>query len=294
MTILFADVAGSVELYSAVGDIKAHDHIAHSLLSMTTIVERNEGKVVEEIGDEIMCIFNDADCALNAARAIQKDIRSGQELILNVRVGLHSGLTNIENGLPFGDTVNVAARVVALAKAREIMLTGNVYQLLSSMNKSRSRYFSQVYFKGKRTPYLIFQAFDDQTHGTVINQRKVTMPVERRRSVTQLHLQYNDTETNLTEGVELLLGRGEQCRLRVNSESASRIHATIKCQDGKFILTDRSTNGTFVKTMLGKRSSDNTELFFHHNEWITTCDGVISLGNPITAHNTDIIHFRCS
>lgn len=298
MTILFADVAGSVELYSALGDMKAHDLIAHSLLSMTTIVERNEGKVVEEIGDEIMCLFNDANRALNAACTIQKkiqeNIRSGQELILNFRVGLHSGLTNIENGHPFGDTVNVAARVVALAKASEILLTDNVYQLLSSMNKSRSHYFSQVYFKGKHTPYIIYQTFKDQTHETVMYQRKVTKPVERRRSVTQLHLQYNDTETNLTEGVELLLGRGEQCRLRVISEAASRIHATIKCQDGKLILTDRSSNGTFVKTMLGKRSSDNTELFFHHNEWMTTCNGVISLGSPITDNNTDIIYFRCS
>ncbi len=99
MTILFADVAGSVELYSTLGDMEAHDHIAHSLLSMATIVERNGGKVVEEIGDEIMCIFNDADCALNSACAIQEEIRSGQALILNVRMGLHSGLTNMKKGI---------------------------------------------------------------------------------------------------------------------------------------------------------------------------------------------------
>jgi hypothetical protein len=240
-----------------------------------------------------MCAFNDIDSALAAACAIQESVRRNRELGMDVRVGFHSGLTSVENGHPFGNTVNVAARVVALAKAGQIMLTDHAYQQLSNANKSQTRYFSEVYIKGKRTPYIIHQALWDQEDGTTI-QRNVTNPVERRHHVNWLYLQYRDTEVKLTEGMELLLGRGEQCGLRVASEAVSRVHATVKCQGGKLVLTDRSANGTFVKTMPGKRSSDDLELFFHHDEWMTTCNGIICLGKPITNHNTSLIHFRCS
>jgi len=294
MTVLFADVAGSVELYSALGDLKAHSRIVHFLQSMTALIERHQGQVVETIGDEIMCAFNNTDSALAAACAIQESTRSERELALDVRVGFHSGLTGVENGHPFGDTVNVAARVAALAKAGQIMLTDYAYQRLSNANKSRTRYFSEVYIKGKRAPYVIHQTLWDQEDGTTMMQRNTTKPVERRLHVNRLYLQYKGTEAKLTEGIELLLGRGEQCGLRVDSEATSRIHATVKCRGGKLVLTDRSSNGTFVKTMSGKRSSDDSELFFHHDEWMTTCNGVISLGKPITKHNTSLIYFRFS
>jgi len=294
MTVLFADVAGSVELYSALGDLKAHSRIVHFLQSTTALIEHHQGRVVETIGDEIMCAFNNTDSALAAACAIQESTRSERELALDVRVGFHSGLTGVENGHPFGDTVNVAARVVALAKAGQIMFTDHAYQQLSNANKFRTRYFSEVYIKGKRTPYIIHQALWGQEDGTIMFQRNVAKPVERRYQVSQFYLRYRDTEAALSEGIELLLGRGEQCGLRVDSEATSRIHATARCQGGKLVLTDRSSNGTFVKTLSGNRSSDDSELFFHHDEWITTCNGVISLGKSITNHNNSLIYFRCS
>jgi len=294
MTVLFADVAGSVELYATLGDLKAHSNIMHFLQSTTALIERHQGQVVETIGDEIMCTFDSTDSALAAACAVQESIRSEQAPALDVRVGFHTGLTSMSNGHPFGDTVNVAARVVALAKAGQIMLTDHAYQRLSDANKSRAHYFSEVYIKGKRTPYIIHQALWGQEDGTILTRRNFRPPVERRRQIKQVYLRYRDTEATLTEGLELLLGRGEQCGLRVDSEAVSRIHATVKCQGGKLVLTDRSTNGTFVRTISGKRSSDGLELFFHHDDWITTCNGVISLGKPMTSQNTNPIHFSCS
>jgi len=294
MTILFADVAGSVELYSSLGDLKAHSLIVHFLQSMTALVERYQGRVIETIGDEIMCAFNNTDSALDAACAIQEIMRSEQEVALDVRVGFHSGLTSMKNGHPFGDTVNIAARVVALARAGQIMLTDYTCQRLSEANKSRTRYFNEVYIKGKRTPYIIHQALWDQEDGTMMMQCNVTKPVQRQPQANRYYLRYRDTEAKLTEGTELLLGRGKQCGLRVDSEAASRIHATVKCQGGKLVLTDRSTNGTFVRTISEKHSTEDTELFFHHDEWMTTSDGVISLGIPISNHDDSLIYFGCS
>ena len=293
MTVLFADVAGSVELYTALGDVQAHQCILHYLKSMSGCIERHRGRVVETIGDEIMCAFTDPDCALSAACEIQESLQRDRKWDLAVRVGLHCGVTSVANGHPFGDTVNVAARVVALAKAGQIMLTDQAYRSLSEAGKSRTRFFRDVYIKGKRTPYTIYQAPWDLDDHTLMVECNAAKPVERRHPVYRLSLRYRDVETMLGEGAELLLGRGEQCGLRINSETASRIHAIVKCHGGKLMVTDRSTNGTFVKTMSGKRSSDNLEQFLHHDEWATSCSGVLSLGQPVSSQNPDLVHFSC-
>ena len=294
MTVLFADVAGSVELYTALGDVQAHGRIVHYLKSMTACIERHQGRVVETIGDEIMCAFLDADCALRAACEIQECLHRERKRDLHVRVGLHSGVTSVANGRPFGDTVNVAARVVEQAKAGQIMLTDQTCCSLSEVGRSRTRFFRNVYIKGKRTPYTIHQALWDLDDHTLMVDSDIVKPVERRQQVHLLSLRYRDAETRLEEGTELLLGRGEQCGLRINSDTASRIHAIMKCRAGKLILTDRSTNGTFIKTVSGKRSSDNLELFFHHDEWTTSCSGVLSLGQPVSRQNPDLVHFSFS
>ena len=294
LTILFADVAGSIELYTALGDVQAHQLIVDKLKFMTACIERHRGRVVETIGDEIMCAFTDPDCALSAACEIQECLHRDRKGDLDVRVGLHSGATSMANGRPFGDTVNIAARVVELAKAGQIMLTDQACRRLSESGKLRTRFFTDVYIKGKRWPYTIHQALWDLDDRTLMVDSELEKPVERRQSLSLLSLRYRESETRVEEGSELLLGRGEQCSLRINSETASRIHAIVKCHAGRLILTDRSTNGTFIRTMSGKRVSDNQELYFHHDEWTTNCSGVISLGQPVSRQNPDLVHFNFS
>ena len=291
-TILFADVAGSVELYSTLGDIHAHRHIVDMLESMSSLVEYHNGRVIEIIGDEIMCAFEEADQALSAACSIQERIKESKSEI-SVRIGFHSDLTNEENGHPYGDTVNVAARVVAIAKASQIMLTDQAYQTLSEENKSRTRHFRNLHLKGKKNAHVIHQASWKQGDETRVVQCKVDGPVERRSPAKNAHLLYNETEATLVEGSELLLGRSLQCNLKIEAENVSRIHATLKFNGGKLILADRSSNGTFIRTREGRRSTDNQELFLRHDEWITNCGGIVSLGKPISGENSDLIFIRC-
>ena len=229
MTILFADVAGSIELYTTLGDVQAHQLIVHRLRSMAACIERHQGRVVETIGDEIMCAFADPDCALSAACEIQECLQRDRREELDVRVGMHSGAASVANGRPFGDTVNVAARVVELAKAGQIMLSDQVRRRLSERAKLRTRFFSDVYIKGKRRPYTIHQALWDLDDHTLMVDSDLAKPIERRHPLYLLSLRYRDAETRVEEGSELLLGRGEQCGLRINSETASRIHAIVKC-----------------------------------------------------------------
>jgi hypothetical protein len=291
MTILFVDVAGSVQMHAMLGDAEAHRRIVDILTVMGHLVGRCHGRVIETIGDEIMCAFESADDAFEAACRIQGTLDSEQPEDAYVRAGMHSGVTSEEDGHPFGDTVNMAARVVALAKAGQVMLTGDSFLRLNQTNRSRTSYFSNVYIKGKHEPVAIHQASWNPGDDTVIlnsNRDTPTVPADK------VQLRHRDTDTILTEGIELLLGRGPQCELRVISDAASRIHATLKCQGGQLVLADRSTNGTYARTLAEQPSSDSTDVFFHHKVWITSGSGIISLGKPVSSDDANLVYFKCS
>jgi len=292
MTILFADVAGSVDLYSELGDALAHQRIKKFQQSLSALIEEEQGRIIEIIGDEIMCAFEHADNAFSAARRIQEDLSRQLDQSLNVRIGAHSGITSEQDGHPFGDTVNVAARVVAIAKAGQIMLTDQTHQHLNKGNKMNTCVFNQVSIKGKREPYTIHQAVWDQEDRTMIVSHKSVQNAERRQNINTVQLQYDNVITTVTNGAEILIGRGEQCQMRINSEFASRVHATLKFLGGKLVLSDRSANGTYIRTQPGNRSSDNIDLFLRQDEWTTTCNGIISLGEPFSSNESRLIHFK--
>ena len=293
LTILFADVAGSVELYSALGDIKAHNMVLRCLERMTFLVEKNRGWVTNTIGDEIMCAFEKAGYAFKAACEIQMALQNEYHHELDVRIGIHSGPACMDNKYPFGDTVNIAARVVALAKAGQIMLSEQTCGRLSDADRSRTRHFNNVYMKGKSVPYVIHQVLLDHKDETRLAIHSGTQPADRRCRKTSVSLHYADSETIISEGKEFLLGRGTQCGLQINSDSASRIHAALECSCGKLTIIDRSSNGTFIRTKPGNRETDNKDHFIHHGRWTTTCGGVLCLGQPIKSQEKNLIHFSC-
>lgn len=292
MTILFADVAGSVDLYSELGDELAHQNINKFQQSLSVLIEEAQGRVIEIIGDEIMCAFDNADNAFSTACRIQENLSQQCGQKLNVRIGFHSGITSEQDNHPFGDTVNLAARVVAIAKAGQIMLTDQAMQYLNTDNKMSTCLFNKVSIKGKREPYTIHQAIWDQDDITMISFRKPSERAELRQKNSCIELQYENVTTTVANGAEVLIGRGEQCQMRINSEFASRVHATIKYVGGKMILCDRSANGTYIKTRQGNRADDNIDLFLSQDEWTTTSDGVISLGELFSDDESKLIHFK--
>lgn len=71
---------------------------------------------------------------------------------------------------------------------------------------------------------------------------------------------------------KILIGRGSDCQLVVSGRRASRHHAHISAEYGTFVLTDTSTNGTFVQYEDGERKVVN-----HASERLKPA-GMIGLG----------------
>ena len=68
------------------------------------------------------------------------------------------------------------------------------------------------------------------------------------------------------------LGRDATSSMVVDNEWVSRNHATIEYKRGYFMIADRSTNGTFVK------SGEDDELRLHRDEVHLRKTGTVSLG----------------
>ena len=115
VTVLFADVSGSTKLYESEGDKAATEAIARCVDQLRKTVESSGGRVVKTIGDEVMAVFPTPDAAAFAASNMQYAI-DALPLVgatkLGVRIGFHCGPVIQSDNDIFGDTVNLAARLV--------------------------------------------------------------------------------------------------------------------------------------------------------------------------------------
>ena len=137
LALLFTDLQGSTALYERIGDMKAFDLVRQHFGYLRECISRNSGALVKTIGDAVMASFVDPLDALRAAldmraRIAQFNADAGSDLI-GLKVGLHAGAclaVTLNDRLDyFGQTVNIAARVQALARAGEIVVTDDVLSL---------------------------------------------------------------------------------------------------------------------------------------------------------------------
>ena len=71
LVVLYADVAGSMQIYEQYGDTLARDAMATCIEVLTQVAARLEGRLVKTIGDEVMCAFKDPVKAVLASNEMQ-------------------------------------------------------------------------------------------------------------------------------------------------------------------------------------------------------------------------------
>jgi adenylate cyclase len=291
--VMFADVAGSTAMYENMGDSLAKDRISKALNTLISISKRHNGVLVKTIGDEILVYFNDADMAVLAAVIIQEtmeDDRSPETIGVSIRIGMQYGSVIREDNDIFGDTVNVAARVASLAKARQILCTQELaYLVKNSELSNKMRSYDRLRVKGRIEPIDIFMfAWEDEGDMTNMATASSFTNPARHEQLQNLKLSNgNHSFTIPASGITYNLGRGKDCDLVILGDLISRHHTKIEYRRGKFIITDQSTNGTFLRTMEGQ------EVFLRREEFNLFGSGYISLGKKVDERDYNLINFLC-
>jgi len=134
--ILSADVAGYTRLLAAdeTATIRALSDMRER---MAVSVGRHGGRVVDSPGDNVLAEFSAAQDAMLAGIEIQRvmedrDVALAPERRMHLRIGLHLGDIAVEGERIYGDGVNVAARLEALADLGGICLSAAIHDNVAS------------------------------------------------------------------------------------------------------------------------------------------------------------------
>lgn len=127
VAVMFTDIVGSTEFTQTHGDAKhyemvqAHDRIVRAAL------QEFAGREIKHTGDGIMAAFDDVTLGVCAAQRVQREIKAHRDVAPEIGMGLRIGLAAgepIKAGADlFGSTVQLAARVCALATGDQIIVT---------------------------------------------------------------------------------------------------------------------------------------------------------------------------
>jgi class 3 adenylate cyclase len=133
VTLLFTDVEGSTRLWDAERDamaaaLRVHDQI------LRDVIEQAGGYVFKTVGDAFCAAFSAARAGLDAALAAQRNLAAQPwptSRPIVVRMGLHAGVCEERDGDYFGPAVNRVARLLAVARGGQVLVSGVVAELLS-------------------------------------------------------------------------------------------------------------------------------------------------------------------
>jgi class 3 adenylate cyclase len=133
LTLLFTDLKGSTALYDSTGDVTAYSVVQAHFDALMAAVRNHGGAVVKTMGDAVMASFSSPADAFQAADDMMRAMGPVEErvrhlgYVTGLKVGIHEGtalaVSSDERLDYFGQTVNIAARVQALADAGEIWIT---------------------------------------------------------------------------------------------------------------------------------------------------------------------------
>ena len=287
LAVLFADVSGSTRLYETLGDERALAAVGHCLQLAKSACDGYGGRVIKTIGDEVMATFADADGAAHAAADLQARIAAepapGSQRLM-MRIGFHFGPALAgADGDVYGDSVNIAARLVGVAHGGQIITSATTAAALSPWLRARTRELAALTLKGKQHDISVFEfVWEDGSDDLT------TLSTRVRTAATRLRLRHGDRELVLgEERGSATLGRDAQNDVVIADRMASRMHARIERRRDRYVLVDHSSNGTFLSI------DGEPEIQLRREEMMLRGNGRISFGHAHAKDPSETVEFFC-
>jgi pimeloyl-ACP methyl ester carboxylesterase len=126
-TLLFVDIVGSTARAAELGDRRWQEMKQNYYSLVRRHLARFRGIEVDTGGDGVFMRFDSPARAVSCARAIRDGV---QGLGLEIRAGIHTGEIELRGDDVTGLAIHIAARVVALAGASEVLVSRTVKDLV--------------------------------------------------------------------------------------------------------------------------------------------------------------------
>lgn len=152
--ILFADIVGYTAMMQENED-DAVEKINRFREVVELIADELNGKIIQYYGDGSLLLFQSSTDAAEFAKLLQEDLQN--EPRIPVRIGIHMGDVLVHSGNIFGDVVNIASRIQALAPVGGIYISEMVYRNIANKNELESVFVREEKLKNVKVPVKIYQ-----------------------------------------------------------------------------------------------------------------------------------------
>ncbi|TAK57624.1 MAG: adenylate/guanylate cyclase domain-containing protein [Bacteroidetes bacterium] len=163
--IMFTDMVS----YSSLS--QTNEGLAIQLIDMQQklirpIFKQFDGKEIKTVGDAFLAEFVSVLQAVRCALEIQKTLRdysekASKERKIQLRIGVHLGDIIYKDNDIYGDGVNIASRIQALASPGGIYVSQDVYNQIRNRDEFLIEYVGEVELKNILTPIPIYRILTD-------------------------------------------------------------------------------------------------------------------------------------
>ena len=152
--ILFADIVGYTAMMQENEEL-AVEKVSRFREVVELIAEELNGRIVQYYGDGSLLLFQSSTDAADFAKLLQEDLHNEPQV--PVRIGIHMGDGLLHDGNIFGDVVNIASRIQALAPAGGVYLSEVVYRNIVNKKELESVFIREEKLKNVKDPVRIYQ-----------------------------------------------------------------------------------------------------------------------------------------
>ncbi len=150
-TAFSADVAGYSRLMCRDEDTTVITLSAYREI-LSSLVERHQGRVVDAVGDNILAEFGCAVDAVECALSVQAEVSAqnaklSEDKWMCFRIGINYGQVIEEGGRLYGNGINIAARLQALAYPGGVCISGSVFSRVRDVLTLQHEYLGKFNVK---------------------------------------------------------------------------------------------------------------------------------------------------
>ncbi len=133
LAVCFVDIVGYTSRSKALSEAELVEWLEHFESQTLELVVEAGGRIIKNIGDEVLFVTDDAPTATDIALQMTARGADDDDKFPAVRAGIAYGEVVSRLGDVFGPTVNIASRLTSAARPDSVLIDRGAYEALSGL-----------------------------------------------------------------------------------------------------------------------------------------------------------------
>lgn len=297
--ILIAEITGDAPLLGKLGAMETQRAVERSRNRAERAIGACDGLMLEAQGRALVALFARSENAAQAAFDLRdrvKQLPPVSGVMLSVRASIHFGRLD-SSQQPVETAMSQARQLVSAAAAGQILISREAADALPASIRAHLEGCDleaapgAFVFRGNTLPQTgkqLPEGEDAASAGSDAGQSPELPPPANQPAASRssMMLRHNKNMLSVSDSRPVILaGREEGNDLVIADRRASRHHARIEWRQGRYVLIDTSTNGTFMTDETGN------EIALRRAETELPTRGRIGFGYSPTEVGAEVIFF---